>query len=114
VDRRSSLLREQPLPIAVDALLRLGVLHSEAGGLPIYVPVHIGSIVWSAEGLFDQLIECELICTSPRISDNRVDCTRAIVRDPAGKTVLELTGIIGHRVGQVIPLRHGVLAAATR
>jgi hypothetical protein len=111
-DGRSPLVQGTPLPIAVDALLRLAVLHREAAGLPVYVPVRIASIVWHGEGAFEGASGFALSCTSPAVTGDRVHCASAVARDARGKNVLEMTQITGHRLGQLTPARRAALAAA--
>jgi hypothetical protein len=108
-DLPPSLARGAPLPIALDALLRLGVLHLNPEALAVYVPVAVDRVAW-ASGL-TAAGPLRLACTRPEPAGEAVRCARAVACDAAGRVVLELCGLEGRRLGAV-PL--GAAAASTR
>jgi acyl transferase domain-containing protein/NAD(P)-dependent dehydrogenase (short-subunit alcohol dehydrogenase family) len=101
LDRSSPLWHQTPLPMAVDGLLRVSIFHDEGGQLPVYVPVRIDKITWDASVQFDQLNGLELIAQGPTTTGGQVHCRRAQIRTVSGAVLLEITGLTGHRFGQV-------------
>jgi NAD(P)-dependent dehydrogenase (short-subunit alcohol dehydrogenase family) len=113
VDRPMQLWDGLPVPIVVDALLRVGSLHQEGESLPIYVPAGIDRIAWDVRGCKSATnVSFALVSERPAAQGERMRCSHAVACDESGRTVLEMHGYAGARVGRMSMLAvHGAVVA---